>query len=74
MRSSMARWTCGIKVMSNRTWVSSNAPAYDYLVESILAWPDQRSLAELMTEVGWRDVQWKNLTGGIVAMHRGWVK
>ena len=31
-------------------------------------------LAELMTEVGWRDVQWKNLTGGIVAMHRGWVK
>ena len=43
-------------------------------MESILAWPDQRSLAELMTEVGWRDVQWKNLTGGIVAMHRGWVK
>ena len=34
----------------------------------------QAELAELMTEVGWRDVQWKNLTGGIVAMHRGWVK
>ena len=61
-------------VMPRFRVVSSNAPAYDYLVESILAWPDQRSLAELMTEVGWRDVQWKNLTGGIVAMHRGWVK
>lgn len=52
--------------------VSSNAPAYDYLIESILAWPDQPTLAEMMREVGWQRVQWKNLTGGIVAMHRGW--
>ncbi len=52
--------------------VSSNAPAYDYLIESIPAWPDQPTLAEMMREVGWQRVQWKNLTGGIVAMHRGW--
>jgi len=51
---------------------STNAPAYDYLVESILAWPDQPTLAGLMLEAGWRRVQWKNLTGGIVAIHRGW--
>ncbi len=51
--------------------VSSNTQAYDYLGESILAWPDQRSLAALMQEAGWRAVGYKNLTGGIVAVHRG---
>lgn len=50
---------------------SSNPEAYAYLAESIRAWPDQASLAELMTASGWRDVQWLNLTGGIVALHRG---
>lgn len=50
---------------------SSNPEAYAYLAESIRAWPDQASLAALMTASGWRDVQWLNLTGGIVALHRG---
>jgi len=50
--------------------LSSNPRAYDYLAESILAWPDQPALAALMTEAGWRDVEWKNLSGGIVALHR----
>ena len=49
---------------------ASNPIAYEYLAESILAWPAQRRLAELMTAAGWADVQWKNLTGGIVALHR----
>ena len=39
-------------------------------VESILAWPDQRGLADLMFDSGWRGVGWKNLSGGIVALHR----
>lgn len=51
--------------------VSSNADAYDYLGESILAWPDQEALARLMQEAGWRAVGYKNLSGGIVAVHRG---
>ncbi|WP_255325109.1 demethylmenaquinone methyltransferase [Propionimicrobium sp. BV2F7] len=51
---------------------SSNDVAYDYLVESIITWPDQQGLTKLMREAGWADVQWKNLTGGIVALHRGW--
>ena len=51
---------------------SSNPPAYAYLGESILAWPDQPGLAELMAEAGWAAVGWRNLSGGIVAMHRGW--
>lgn len=51
---------------------SSNDVAYDYLVESILDWPGQEELCQLMSQAGWRRVEWKNLTGGIVAVHRGW--
>lgn len=50
--------------------VSSNAPAYDYLAESIAAWPDQDALAGILHEAGWRSVGYRNLTGGIVALHR----
>ena len=50
--------------------VSSNTAAYDYLGESILAWPDQETLAALMHQAGWRAVGYKNLSGGIVAIHR----
>ena len=60
------------QVMPRLRAVSTNAPAYDYLIESIRAWPDQAALGELMAEAGWRGVQWKNLAGGIVAVHRGW--
>lgn len=50
--------------------ISSNPAAYGYLAESILAWPDQEGLATLIAEAGWRDVEHRNLTGGIVALHR----
>lgn len=60
-------------VMPSLQPASSNSSAYDYLTESILAWPDQAALASLMNRCGWTGVQWKNLTGGIVAIHRGWV-
>ncbi len=50
---------------------ASNPAAYEYLVESILAWPEQHQLADRMHRVGWRAVGWKNLSGGIVALHRG---
>ncbi|WP_136313964.1 demethylmenaquinone methyltransferase [Actinomyces procaprae] len=50
--------------------VSSNADAYGYLGESILAWPDQEALAALIQDAGWRGVGYKNLSGGIVAIHR----
>ena len=51
--------------------VSSNADAYVYLAESIRAWPDQRGLAARIAENGWRKPAWRNLSGGIVALHRG---
>ena len=51
--------------------VSSNPVAYEYLAESILGWPDQAGLATLMQHSGWQDVAWRNLSTGIVALHRG---
>lgn len=51
--------------------VSSNSAAYEYLAESIAAWPDQEGLARLLQDTGWHDVAWRNLSGGIVALHRG---
>jgi demethylmenaquinone methyltransferase/2-methoxy-6-polyprenyl-1,4-benzoquinol methylase len=50
--------------------VSSNPDAYVYLAESIRAWPDQAQLAGRIADVGWTDVAWRNLTGGVVALHR----
>ncbi|WP_454296169.1 demethylmenaquinone methyltransferase [Salana multivorans] len=50
---------------------SSNPEAYDYLEESILDWPDQDGVAALLHEAGWRSVGYRNLSAGIVALHRG---
>ncbi|WP_327415734.1 demethylmenaquinone methyltransferase [Streptomyces sp. NBC_01233] len=51
--------------------VSSNPDAYVYLAESIREWPDQPALAALLQKAGWSRVAWRNLSGGIVALHRG---
>ncbi len=50
--------------------VSSSPDAYVYLAESIRAWPDQPGLAALLDAAGWQRPEWKNLSGGIVALHR----
>ena len=50
--------------------VSSNPVAYEYLAESIQAWPDQTTLAQRIGAAGWQRVEWRNLSGGIVALHR----
>jgi len=52
--------------------VSSNPDAYVYLAESIRAWPDQPTLAHQISAAGWSAVRWRNLTGGIVALHAGY--
>ncbi len=49
---------------------SSNPDAYTYLSDTIRAWHDQRTLAAVITGSGWDRVAWRNLTGGIVALHR----
>ena len=50
--------------------VSSNPDSYVYLAESIRAWPDQRALGLRIRDAGWEQVTFRNLTGGIVALHR----
>ena len=51
--------------------VSSDPAAYVYLAESIRAWPAQAELAADLAVAGWGEVAWRDLTGGIVALHRG---
>ncbi len=49
--------------------ISSNPDSYVYLAESIQAWPAQDQLAQQVRDAGWADVRWRNLTGGVVALH-----
>ncbi|MGW5676696.1 demethylmenaquinone methyltransferase [Streptomyces sp. NPDC003860] len=51
--------------------VCSNPEAYEYLAESIESWPEQDELAAMLQKAGWSKVAWRNLSGGIVALHRG---
>jgi demethylmenaquinone methyltransferase/2-methoxy-6-polyprenyl-1,4-benzoquinol methylase len=52
------------------TALSPNPAAYRYLAESIQAWPDQAALAGVLQQAGWQQVEWRNLSGGVVALHR----
>lgn len=49
---------------------STNDGAYDYLVESIRQWPAQEEVGRIIAANGWREVEYRNLTGGIACMHR----
>lgn len=50
---------------------SSNDPAYDYLGDSIRAWPEQKVVAGWLRAAGFERVAYRDLTAGIVALHRG---
>jgi demethylmenaquinone methyltransferase/2-methoxy-6-polyprenyl-1,4-benzoquinol methylase len=50
--------------------VADDRESYQYLVDSIRKFPDQKALAGMMTRVGLRRVTWRNLSGGIAALHR----
>lgn len=51
--------------------VSGSRAAYEYLPDSVSRFPDQKRLTALMREVGFEEVEYKNLTGGIAALHTG---
>ncbi len=51
--------------------VNGNAGAYEYLAESIEQWPNQVALAAWLRQAGYADVRYRNLTLGVVALHRG---
>ena len=68
-RTVYTRWLMGALPPLARA-ASSNPEAYVYLAESIRAWPDQRALAARIAVAGWSAVEWRDLTGGAVALHR----
>ena len=51
--------------------VSGSRGAYSYLPDSVSKFPDQKNLSRMMSEIGFSDVEYKNLTGGIAAIHFG---
>jgi len=51
--------------------LTSDPEAYQYLARSIGAWPDQPGLARWLQDAGFTAVAWRDLSGGIVALHRG---
>jgi len=51
--------------------VSGSRGAYEYLPDSVQKFPDQKGLVKMMQETGFSDVEYKNLTGGIAALHIG---
>ncbi len=53
-------------------WVAKDEASYRYLVESIRMHPDQDLLASMMQKAGFEKVNYLNLSGGIVAIHRGY--
>lgn len=52
--------------------VAQDADSYRYLAESIRRHPDQETLADMLREAGFAQVDYQNLSGGIVAIHRAW--
>ena len=52
-------------------WVTGDESSYQYLAESIRMHPDQESLKTMFETAGFEDCEYHNLTGGIVALHRG---
>lgn len=52
--------------------VADDEASYQYLVESIRMHPDQKTLSNMMEKAGFEKVQHHNLSGGIVAIHRGY--
>jgi len=51
--------------------VSGSRGAYEYLPDSVSKFPDQKNLAQMISETGFFDVEYKNLTGGVAAIHTG---
>ncbi len=64
-------WSFGVLPRLGRA-VAGDADSYQYLAESIRTFPDQEALAAMMRAAGLSRVRYRNLTGGIAAIHTGW--
>lgn len=52
--------------------VAGDRDSYQYLVESIRRFPDQKTLVGMMQKAGFKNAGYTNFTGGVVALHHGW--
>lgn len=52
--------------------VAGDADPYRYLVESIRRFPDQERFSDMIRQAGFERVSYRNLSGGVAALHRGW--
>lgn len=52
--------------------ITQDAESYKYLAESIRKHPDQQTLKQMMYNAGFDNVEYQNMTGGIVALHIGY--
>ncbi len=64
-------WSFRVMPLLGRV-VAGDRDSYQYLAESIRTFPDQETLAAMMREAGFSRVTYRNLTGGIAAIHKGW--
>ncbi len=64
-------WSFGVLPRLGRA-VAGDADSYRYLAESIRTFPDQETLGEMFRAAGLSRVTWRNLSGGIAAIHEGW--
>ena len=64
-------WSFQVMPLLGRV-VAKDSESYRYLAESIRTFPDQETLAGMMRQAGLSRVTYRNLTGGIAAIHRGW--
>jgi demethylmenaquinone methyltransferase/2-methoxy-6-polyprenyl-1,4-benzoquinol methylase len=51
--------------------ITNDADSYRYLAESIRMHPDQEALKSMMSEAGFMNTEFYNMTGGVVALHKG---
>ncbi len=63
-------WSFGVLPLLGKL-IADDEDSYRYLAESIRKHPPQEELAEMMRDAGFEDVRYRNLTGGIVAIHTG---
>jgi len=63
-------WSFGVLPLLGK-FVARDEDSYRYLAESIRKHPPQEELAQMMRNAGFEDVRYRNLTGGIVAIHSG---
>jgi demethylmenaquinone methyltransferase/2-methoxy-6-polyprenyl-1,4-benzoquinol methylase len=71
LEAAYERWSFGVLPRVGRL-VAGDADSYRYLAESIRTFPDQETLAGMLSAAGFDNVRFDNLSGGIAAIHSGW--